>query len=82
MRKKWLKIWQEFNSWFDRLPDPSWCSQKRQLGKLIRREFPKTNTRKLWVCYQHKFDEICIRDMWCSWRRQQNIIKNAVKAQG
>ncbi len=82
MKKKWSKIWREFNSWCDKLSDPNWYSQKRQLSKLIRREFPKTNIRKLWVCYEHNYKDMCARDPWSSWRRQQDIIKKAVAAQG
>ncbi|KKM04784.1 hypothetical protein LCGC14_1760720 [marine sediment metagenome] len=81
MEKKWSKIWKTFNKWHNTKGCVAWASQKRQLTQLILAEFPKINIRKVWACYDREFLDKYSRYGLPSWIQQQNIIKNAVKAQ-
>ncbi len=82
MKKKWSKIWKEFNDWCDNYCWAIWDNQRRKLTQLIRAEFPNVNTRKLWAYFNSECDNRDNKTYTLSWKQQQNVIKNAVAAQG
>lgn len=81
MEKKWSKIWKEFNNWCDKHGVINWDYQQRKLSQLVHAEFPNVNTRKLWAYFNSKCNKLDNKMYTLSWRRQQNIIKSAVKTQ-
>lgn len=82
MKKKWSKIWKEFNNWWsDYSGWPFWSTQQRKLTQLIHVEFPSVNTRKLWACFNSECNRRDNKTLTLSWKKQQNVIKNAVATQ-
>ena len=38
-KKKWKKLWEEFDNWYEKKFDTSWENQKKKIEKLVKKYF-------------------------------------------